>query len=127
MGGVPSYLAVLIEAGAVTKKNETSDARMIRYSTSNYPDNVGVEMVVTDLEDFRLISSLVEPRLALYLQELAINLDCGLATKNSEGSKMLGRLQGERQIAVSKANTEQNSLDEMNYSQSKADIGNKKY
>lgn len=128
MGGIPSYLAVLVEAGAQTRKNEGADSRVIRYTVSNYPENVGVELVVLDLEDFRLLGSMAEPRLAVYLQEMAINIDCSLATKNSEGSKMIGKLQNEKQISISKSNTESNEMDKMNYSPAKGqDVGNQKY
>ncbi len=128
--GIPSYLAVLLETGASTNKGKSADPRMIRYETSIYPENAGVELLVSDLEDFRLMATLQEPRLAVYLEALAISIDLGLATKASESGKMLNRLQQDQQIQAPKAtnrNTDDDKISEMNNSESKQDIGNKKY
>ena len=130
--GIPSYLASLLEVGAVTRKNETADPRMIRYITSIYPSNAGVELVILDVEDFRLLARLAEPRLAVYLEEMAINLDCALASKASEGGLMINNLQNERNPAtvprVARANTQEDiNVDDMNYTKSKDDYQNKKY
>lgn len=126
---IPSYLAVLIETGSFTGDGRASDSKLIRYITSIYPQDAGVEMVVTDLEDFRSMSKLQEPRLAVLLEGLAFSVDCGLATKCSENGKMIGRLQMEQQATVPKSskNKDDQTLDEMNYTESKADIGNRKY
>lgn len=127
---IPSYLAVLLETGASTNNGKSADPRMIRYETSIYPENAGVELLVSDLEDFRLMASLQEPRLAVYLEALAVSIDLGLATKASESGKMLNRLQMDNQAQVPKAtnrNTDDDKVSEMNNTESKQDIGNKKY
>lgn len=126
---IPSYLAVLLETGASTGEGKSADSRLIRYLTSIYPENAGVELLVNDLEDFRTMAKLAEPRLAVYLEHLAINIDCGLATKASESGKMIGRLQNEMQVTTPKANknTDDAQVEQMNYSKSKEDIGNHKY
>ena len=126
--GVTSYLAVLLEAGASTKKHESADPRLIRYLVSIYPENAGVELLVLDIEDFRLTAKLAEPRLAVYLEEMAVNLDCALASKASESGKMIHNLQREHQIITPKTHTSQDgNIDEMNYTTDKSYDQNKKY
>lgn len=83
------FMAHIFEEGAVTKKGHEADPRMIRYGASFYPENVGVELVVLDLEDFRQACKLEEPRLAIELEELCINLDCALQTKSSESGRRI--------------------------------------
>lgn len=130
---IPSYLAVLLEAGAVTHDGKNADPRMIRYETSIYPVDAGVELLVWDIENFRLAARLAEPRLAVWLEELAINMDLALSTKASEGGKMIGRLQMEQQVSISKSMMDKRNdadlgLDSMNYNKEAGqDPGNKKY
>lgn len=120
---IPSYLAILLEAGAVTKPDQNSDARMIRYETGIYPENCGIELLVQDIEDFRLTAKMEEPRLAPFLEELTINMDLALATKAGEGGKMIRTLERELQAVLPKANQKKNTddgnLNEMNYSTDK--------
>ena len=131
--GIPSYLAVLLETGASTRRGQGADSRMIRYETSMYPENCGVELLVWDIENFRLTAKLQEPRLAVYLEELAINMDLALATKASEGGKMIHTLQREQQISVPKSVMQNKNNDDMgldsfnNQQESGQDVGNKKY
>lgn len=124
---VPSFLAILLQKGSITKKGEGPDARMIRYETADYPKDVGIELVVTDLEDARLIAEMSEPRLAPWLVEFVINRDLGLATKSSEGAAMLRHLQDDRDHVKLDNKTKVEPLDEINYSRDKSYDGNKNY
>lgn len=123
---IQSYFAHLLEAGASTKKGDTADPRLIRYTTSNYPSDVGVELVITDLEEFRLLAELQEPRLAVYLERLAVTLDCGLASKGSEGGKMINQLQKENTQPRANVPPPQ-PLDDLNYAESKQYDQNRNY
>ena len=87
--GLGEYLAHIYEAGSVTKTGANADPRMLRYGASFYPENVGIELVVLDLEDFRQSCKLAEPRLAIELDELCINLDLALQTKSSESGRRI--------------------------------------
>lgn len=127
---IPSFLAVLLEHGASTTKGDQADPRLIRYQTSIYPEDAGIELLVNDIEDFRLLARLVEPRLAVLLTEYAIGMDCGLASKASEGGKMINNLQRERNPVVLPKTTQnpEQEFDNMNYSVSKQqDFHNKNY
>jgi len=129
---IPSYLAVLLETGAVTRENKGADSRMIRYETSIYPADCGVELLVLDIENFRLAAKLAEPRLAVYLEEMAINFDLALATKASEGGKMVNVLLKDHQTSIPKSmmrkDDQDMGLDTMNYqTEAGQDVGNKKY
>lgn len=125
--GVPSYLAHLIESGSAKNKGESADPKLIRYRTSYYPSDVGVESVIADIEELRALIQEQEPRLAGVLEQAVIfPLDCGLASKASEGGKGISDLQ--------KDNTQQRAvmptpqpLDELNYTESKHYDGNKNY
>ena len=128
--GINEFHAHMIETGSVVKKGESADARMIRYGTGYYPSDVGVEMVILDIEDFRLSGKLAEPRLSVELEELAVNLDCSLASKGSENGRRMLEMQREKDYNANRmvrmdGNSE--SIDQLNYSKSKSYNGNKSY
>ena len=120
----------ILEAGSVTRRGESADSRMIRYSTGYYPSDVGVEMVILDIEDFRLSSKLAEPRLAVELEELVINLDCSLASKGSEDGRRMLEIQRQHDNLAKmnmRVETGDNSVDSANYMTVKNSHGNKNY
>lgn len=127
--GFSEFHAHLIETGSVVRKGESADSRMIRYGTGYYPSDVGVEMVILDIEDFRLSAKLAEPRLAVELEELAINLDCSLASKGSENGRRMLEIQRERdQLSRMPMRVEGDQrIDQANFSQSKSYDQNKNY
>lgn len=119
---VSDYHAHLLESGSATAKGEEADPRLIRYNTSYYPDNVGVELVVLDLEDFRLLASMQEPRLSILLSQMAINLDCALASKSSENGKRMAEFRHEQNMAKLETKITReglDSFDDINYKQKK--------
>lgn len=131
---IPSYLAILLEAGSVLKTGQGADARMIRYLCSIYPENVGVELLIQDIEALRLLAKMQEPRLAVYLEEYVNTFDLGLASKGSESAKMIRTLQREMQAQVPKSMIEKKNedndlgLQEINYNKdTTTDYGNQKY
>ena len=128
--GFSDMHAHILETGSVTRKGESADARMIRYSTGYYPSDVGVEMVILDIEDFRLSAKLAEPRLAVELEELVINLDCSLASKGSEDGRRMLELQRQHDNLARmnmRVETQDNKIDSNNYIVQKDSHGNKNY
>lgn len=126
--GVPSYLAHLVEAGSARRRGESADPKLIRYRTSFYPSDVGVESVIADIEELRALIQAQEPRLAGILEDAVIfPLDCGLASKASEDGKGVSELQRDNSQQRQNLPPPQ-PLDEMNYGESKQyDMGNRKY
>ena len=133
MGGFGEFTAHIFEAGSVTRRGQSADERMLRYGGSYYPENVGVEMVVLDLEDFRQDAKLAEPRLAVELEELVINLDCALQTKSSENGRrifdMAKQTMIDQQLNRGILRTEGNPepVDNLNYTKDKKYDQNKNY
>jgi hypothetical protein len=84
-----SGLISLIEAGSGYDPEKPLDPGLLRYRTSIYPEQVGVELLIRDLEQFRSLAKFAEPRLRPFLLEIAYSMDCALASKSSEGGKML--------------------------------------
>lgn len=129
MGGFSDMHTHILETGSVTRRGESADARMIRYSTGYYPSDVGVEMVILDVEDFRLSAKLAEPRLSVELEELVINIDCSLASKGSEdGRRMLELQRSKDNLARMNMRIENGDpVDQANYTTVKNSHGNKNY
>lgn len=121
--GVTDFHAHLLEAGSVTAKDEESNPRLIRYNTSYYPIDVGIEGVVLDLEDFRLLAVMEEPRLSVFLSEMAINFDCALASKSSENGRRMADFRHSENMAKLDAKITREGLDnidqELNYKEKK--------
>lgn len=121
--GVSDYHAHLLEAGSATSKGEESDPRLIRYNTGYYPPEVGVEGVVLDLEDFRLTATMEEPRLSVFLKEMAINFDCALASKSSENGRRMADFRHSENMAKLDQKITREGLDnidnELNYKEKK--------
>lgn len=126
--GVPSYLAHLIESGSARNKGESADPKLIRYRTSYYPSDVGVESVIADIEELRALIQEQEPRLAGLMEQAVIfPLDCGLASKASENGKGIYDLQRDNSQQRATMPAPQ-PLDEMNYGVDKRyDQGNHNY
>lgn len=78
-----------IEAGSGYDPEQPLDPILHRYRTSIYPEQVGVELLVRDIENFRSFAKAAEPRLRPYLLQICYAMDCALASKGSEGGKML--------------------------------------
>ena len=127
--GFSDFHAHIIETGSVLKKGESADARMIRYGTGYYPSDVGVEMVILDIENFRTSAKLAEPRLSVELEDLVNNVDLALASKGSENGRRMLEMQRERDMARLNMRVEGNSdsMDSMNYTKSPSYDGNKSY
>lgn len=130
MGSFGDFLGHIFEAGSVLRRGEGADSRMMRYGATYYPENVGIEMVVLDLEDFRQSAKLAEPRLSVELQELVFNLDCALQTKASESGRRIYDMakdsqQNTRGVYAMQGNPE--AIDQMNFTQSKYYDQNKNY
>ena len=127
--GFTELHAHVIDIGSILKRGESADHRMVRYSTGYYPSDVGVEMVVWDIEDFRTSAELAEPRLSVELQKLANNIDLSLATKGSENGRRMMEIQRERDALNRPAlrSDRENSIDEMNYVNNKSYDRNKNY
>lgn len=124
---IQNYAAHLIEAGSAIKKGESADPRLIRYRTSFYPSDVGAESVIADIEELRALIQQQEPRLAEILEQAVIfPLDCGLASKSSEGGKGWTELQRDNSQRRETMPAPQ-PLDEFNYSQNKDFDQNRKY
>lgn len=127
--GFTDFHAHIIETGSVLRKGESTDPRMIRYGIGYYPSDVGVEMVILDIEDFRTSAKLAEPRLSVELEELVNNVDLGLASKASENGRQMMEMQRERDMARLNMRIENNqdSIDNLNYSKSSSYDRNKSY
>lgn len=127
--GFSEFHAHIIDIGSILKKGQSADNRMVRYSTGYYPSDVGVEMVVLDMEDFRLSAKLAEPRLSVELEELANNLDLALATKGSENGRRMMEIQRERDHLnrPSLRVDADNGMDELNYMKDPSYNKNKSY
>lgn len=121
--GVTDYHAHLLESGSHTAKNEEADPRLIRYNTGYFPIDVGVEGVVLDLEDFRLSATMEEPRLSVFLKEMAINFDCALASKSSENGRRMADFRHSENMAKLDQKITREGLDnidnELNYKEKK--------
>jgi hypothetical protein len=125
--GIQSYLAHLIEAGSARKKGESADPKHIRYRTSYYPSDVGVELVIDDKEELEAEIQLLDPRLAEpLLQVLVYPMDYGLAAKSSEGGRGIHDLQKDNSQPRVNMPAPQ-PLDEMNYGESKQYDQNRNY
>lgn len=124
---IPSFLAHIIELGSAREKGESADPKLVRYRTSYYPADVGVESVVADIEELRAIILEQEPRLAQMLEKTAIYpLDCGLASKASEGG--LGVRELQRDNSQTRTPTPNPTpLEELDYTQDKHYDRNMKY
>lgn len=79
----------IIEAGSGYDPEKPLDPTLLRYRTSIFPAEVGVELLVRDLEQFRALAKSAEPRLRPFLLEIAYSFDCALGAKSSENGKML--------------------------------------
>jgi len=125
--GLSDYHAHVLEAGSAIKKGETADPRLIRYNTAYYPADVGVGLVVRDIEDFRHLAELQEPRLSIELEKTAVSLDCALATTSSENGRRMNEFKNQQTMDRMNAKLQlQDEYDQMNYSQPKKTDGNLK-
>jgi len=122
---VNDYHAHLLEAGSVTTEGKEGEPRLIRYNTGYYPIDVGVEGVVLDVEDFRLLAIMEEPRLAVFLKEMAINFDCALASKSSENGRRMADFRHSENMAKLDQKVTREGLDsidnDLNYKEKKHD------
>ena len=128
--GLTDFHARVLEAGSATKKGDSADPRLLRYNTAYYPMDVGVELVIRDLEDFRHLAELQEPRLAVELEKMAISLDCALASKSSENGRRMNEFRNEANMERINARLRTDDLaqmDEMNYTKDKRYDKNKNY
>ena len=82
-------LIALIEAGSGYDPEKPFDPGLMRYRTSIYPNEAGVDLLIRDIEEFRSLANHAEPRLRPYLLDIVYAMDCALAGKSSEGGKML--------------------------------------
>ena len=87
-----SGIISIIEAGSGYDPEKPLDPTLLRYRTSIFPGEVGVELLVRDLEQFRSLAKSAEPRLRSFLLEIAYSMDCALGAKSSEGGKLLDLL-----------------------------------
>ena len=87
-----SGIISIIEAGSGYDPEKPLDPTLLRYRTSIFPSEVGVELLVRDLEQFRSLAKSAEPRLRPFLLEIAYSMDCALGAKSSEGGKLLDLL-----------------------------------
>ena len=120
---VNDYHAHLLEAGSVTTEGKEGEPRLIRYNTGYFPIDVGVEGVVLDLEDFRLLAIMEEPRFSVFLKEMAINFDCALASKSSENGRRMADFRHSENMAKLDAKVTREGLDsidnDLNYKEKK--------
>ena len=87
-----SGIISIIEAGSGYDPEKPLDPTLLRYRTSIFPGEVGVELLVRDLEQFRSLAKSAEPRLRPFLLEIAYSMDCALGAKSSENGKLLDLL-----------------------------------
>lgn len=91
-------LISIIEAGSGFDPEKPLDPNLLRYRTSIFPEEVGVELLVRDLEQFRSMAKTAEPRLRPFLLDIAYSMDCALGAKSSEGGKMLDMINTSKSI-----------------------------
>lgn len=129
----------LIEAGSGYDPEKPFDSGLLRYRTSIFPEEVGVELLVRDIEQLRSFAKSAEPRLRPFLLEIVYSLDCALQSKSSEGGKLLEMINTTKQMSSFFSNYNDGKkkgdpLDKLNEafgdmtnSQNKFDMGNKDY
>ena len=134
-----SGIISIIEAGSGYDPEKPLDPTLLRYRTSIFPSEVGVELLVRDLEQFRSLAKSAEPRLRQFLLDIAYSFDCALGAKSSEGGKMLDLLNTTKtaQALFSFAGKDKKSKDpldklnsafgEMTSPENNTDFGNKNY
>ena len=125
--GFTDYHARILEAGSATKKGDSADPRLIRYNTGYYPVDVGVELVIRDIEDFRHIAEMQEPRLAVELEKMAVSLDCALASKSSENGRRMTEFRNEANMERIHARIQSDDMASMDYTKDKSHDRNKNY
>lgn len=125
--GITDFHARILEAGSATKKGDSADPRLLRYNTAYYPEDVGVELVIRDVEDFRHLAEMQEPRLAVELEKMAVSLDCALASKSSENGRRMTEFRNEANMERINARLQTEDIDSMNYTKDKRYDKNKKY
>lgn len=91
-------LISLLEAGSGFDPEKPADPALLRYRTSIYPEEAGVDLLVRDIEQFRALADSAETRIRPFLLKIAYSLDCALASKSSEGGKMLNLLNTSRSV-----------------------------
>lgn len=92
------HLIGLILAGSRDNAETTADPSMVRYRTSIYPENVGVELLIRDLEIFKEVIKNLDYRLVPHLKALTKSVDYALAGKSSEGGMMIDIINTQKQI-----------------------------
>lgn len=135
-----SGIISIIEAGSGFDPERPLDPTLLRYRTSIFPPEVGVELLVRDLEQFRALANSAEPRLKPYLLQIAYSMDCALASKSSEGGKLLDKIittKNQQSLfsnipGLNKRNGDpleklNDMFGEMTNPHNNTDIGNKKY
>ena len=88
----------LVMAGSSDDAEAPADPTMIRYRTSIYPRDVGVELLIRDLEIFKSMIKNLEPRLIPHLQVLYKSVDYALAGKSSEDGFMIDLINTQKKI-----------------------------
>lgn len=129
MGAFGQFIADIFETGSRVKEGQGADPRMVRYGSTYYPENVGIEMVVLDLEDLRQDAKMEEPRLSVELEDAVISFDLALQTKASESGRRLFDMAKDDQIKARDyvRQSQQDDIDSMNYTKDKRYDGNKNY
>ena len=98
--GFGEYLAYIFEYSSRHTANEPADPRMIRYGSGIYPENVDVELVIMDIENFRQMADTAESRLRPELLQIVQSLDYALMSKSSEGGKRMFEFFRDKQLAT---------------------------
>lgn len=88
----------LLLAGCTDTPEGRADPTLVRYLTSIYPSNVGIELLVRDLEVFKNIIDNMDYRLVPFLKGLTKSVDYALASKSSEEGKMIDLINTQKKI-----------------------------
>lgn len=101
----------------------------MRYRTSIFPAEAGIDLVITDLEDFRFFAEMEEPRLAVLLTGLCHSIDFGISSRDSENGRMIGVLLSDKnQAKTQQTLTPDQEFDQqMNVNNDKRYDQNRKY
>ena len=88
----------LLMAGSSSDAETPADPTMVRYRTSIYPRDVGVELLVRDLEIYKSMIENLESRLSNELRILYKSVDYALASKSSEDGFMIDLINTQKKI-----------------------------
>ena len=134
-----SGIISIIEAGSGYDPEKPLDPTLLRCRTSIFPSDVGIELLVRDLEQFCSLAKSAEPRLRPFLLDIAYSMDCALGAKSSEGGKLLDLLNTTKTLQsvysnFGKDKKSKDPLDKLNSAfgdmtspENNTDFGNKNY